>query len=67
MNLSDILSLAKNIYRRLEKRCIYLRLITDRSILLVYMTAKCATYIKHVRYICDLIWPVKQYLSTAYV
>lgn len=67
MNLSDILSLAKNIYRRLEKRCIYLRLITDRSILLVYMTAKCATYIKHVRYICDLTWPVKQYLSTTYV
>lgn len=67
MNLSDILSLAKNIYRRLEKRCIYLRLITDRSILLVYMRAKCATYIKHVRYICDLTWPVKQYLSTAYV
>lgn len=67
MNLSDILSLATNIYRRLEKRCIYLRLITDRSILLVYMTAKCATYIKHVRYICDLTWPVKQYLSTAYV
>lgn len=67
MNLSDILSLAKNIYRRLEKRCIYLRLITDRSILLVYMTATCATYIKHVRYICDLTWPVKQYLSTAYV
>lgn len=67
MNLSDILSLAKNIYRRLEKRCIYLRLITDRSILLVYMTAKCAIYIEHVRYICDLTWPVKQYLSTAYV
>lgn len=59
MNFSDIFLFVKNIYCRFEKRCIYLRLIIDRSIFFVYMIVKCVIYIKYVRYICDFIWLVK--------